>query len=105
LGPPPGPPPGPPMMQYENKIDRAPSTYLQQVYVDTANGSTANHLANLELMGADHIMFGTDSPPLATPLEAAVELVERLPISDEDRQKIFSENARRLFKLDVAVSA
>lgn len=99
-GPPSGPPAAPPMLQYENKITSAPSTFLKQLYVDTANSSLANHLANLELMGSGHMLFGTDSPPLATPLEAAIDLVERLPVPDEDKRKIFSENALRLFKLD-----
>jgi aminocarboxymuconate-semialdehyde decarboxylase len=99
-GPPSGPPAAPPMLQYENKIGSAPSTFLKQLYVDTANSSLANHLANLELMGSGHMLFGTDSPPLATPLEAGIELVERLPVPDEEKRKIFSENALRLFKLD-----
>jgi aminocarboxymuconate-semialdehyde decarboxylase len=98
-GPPPGagPPGGPP--RFENRISQPPSTYLGQVNVDTANSSVPNHLANLELMGVDHLLFGTDSPPLATPLDAAIELVDRLPLSDEDKQKIFRGNAERLFNL------
>jgi aminocarboxymuconate-semialdehyde decarboxylase len=95
-----GPPPGAGPPRFENKIMQPPSTFLAGVYVDTANSSVPNHLANLELMGVDHLLFGTDSPPLATPLEAAIELVERLPISEDDKQKIFSENATRLFSLD-----
>ena len=55
--------------------------------MDTANSSVPNHLANLELMGADHLLFGTDSPPLATPLEDAIGLVERLPVSAEERPR------------------
>jgi len=50
-------------------------------------------------MGAERMLFGTDSPPLATPLEAAIQTVERLPISDEDKQNILCGNAERLFKL------
>jgi aminocarboxymuconate-semialdehyde decarboxylase len=104
-GPPAGGPPagggspgGPP--RFENKISQPPSTFLNRVFVDTANSSVPNHLANLELMGADHLLFGTDSPPLATPLDAAIQLVDGLPVSDDEKQKIFSGNARRLFKLD-----
>lgn len=95
-----GPPPGAGSPQFENKITQPPSTFLAQVYVDTANSSVPNHLANLDLMGADHILFGTDSPPLATPLPAAIGVVEGLPIPEEDKQRILSENARQLFKLD-----
>jgi aminocarboxymuconate-semialdehyde decarboxylase len=102
-GPPGGGPPGggpTPMMKYENKISEAPSTFLQRVYVDTANSSVPNHLANLQVMGADHLLFGTDSPPLATPFEDAIGLVEELPVSPEEKQRILEGNARRLFGLD-----
>ncbi len=103
-GPPGGGPPGggpaagrPPMAQYTNKISEPPSTYLRRVYVDTANSSVPGHLANLELMGADHLLFGTDSPPLATPLEEAIAMVQQLPVSPDRRQDILEANARRLF--------
>ena len=85
---------------YENKMSEPPTTYMRRLYVDTANRSRASHLANLEVMGADHMMFGTDSPPLTAPLEEAIAQVEQLPISAEDKQAILETNARRIFKLD-----
>ncbi len=94
-----GPAGRPPMAQYTNKITQPPSTYLRRVYVDTANSSVPNHLANLELMGADHMLFGTDSPPLATPLQDAIAMVDGLPISATEKQGILEDNARRLFGL------
>jgi aminocarboxymuconate-semialdehyde decarboxylase len=95
-----GPPAGrPPMAQYTNKITQPPSTYLRRVYVDTANSNVHSHLANIELMGAEHLLFGTDSPPLATPLEEAIAMVEGLPISAAEKDGILGENARRLFGL------
>jgi aminocarboxymuconate-semialdehyde decarboxylase len=100
-GPPGGRPGGPPIMQYENKITKSPSSFLGNIYVDTANSSVPNHLANLEVMGADHLLFGTDSPPLATPLEGAIGLVDELPVSSEEKQQILGGNARRLFGMDV----
>jgi aminocarboxymuconate-semialdehyde decarboxylase len=87
------------MARYENKITKAPSDFLRNVYVDTANSSVPNHLANLQVMGADHLLFGTDSPPLATPLEAAIGLVQELPVSSEEKRQILEGNARRLFGL------
>jgi predicted TIM-barrel fold metal-dependent hydrolase len=101
-----GPPSGrPPMAQFENKISEPPSKFLASVYVDTANSSVPNHLANLELMGADHLLFGSDSPPLSTPLPEAIATVENLPISDQKKRQILEGNARRLFGLDSAASA
>lgn len=87
------------MAQYTNKITEPPSTYLRRVYVDTANSNVHNHLANLELMGPERLLFGTDSPPLATPLGDAIAIVQGLPISAEQKQGILEQNARRLFGL------
>ena len=92
------------MARYENKITKAPSEFLRNVYVDTANSSVPNHLANLQVMGADHLLFGTDSPPLATPLEAAIGLVRELPVSEDAQQQILEGNAKRLFGLDGAAA-
>jgi aminocarboxymuconate-semialdehyde decarboxylase len=87
------------MPQYTNKISEPPSSFLGRVYVDTANSSIPNHVANLELMGADHLLFGTDSPPLATPLQDAIGLVRQLPITAGEQDAILEGNARRLFGL------
>jgi aminocarboxymuconate-semialdehyde decarboxylase len=94
-----GPPGGgpPPMARYVNKITEPPSTYLRRVYVDTANSSVPNHLANLDIMGPGQLLFGTDSPPLSTPLEDAIAAVRELPVSAEQQQDILHGNARRLF--------
>lgn len=87
-------------MRYENKITETPSAFLANVYVDTANSSVPNHLANLEVMGADHLLFGTDSPPLSTPLEDAIAVVDELPVSADEKRQILEGNARDLFGLD-----
>jgi predicted TIM-barrel fold metal-dependent hydrolase len=79
-------------------LTKAPSDYLRSVYVDTANQNPASHLANLQLMGAERMLFGTDSPPMASPLEKAIGLVEDLPISSADKQRIFERNAQELFE-------
>ena len=51
-------------------------------------------------MGPERMLFGTDSPPMATPLEAAISMVDDLPISGEAKRDVFEGNARRLFALD-----
>jgi aminocarboxymuconate-semialdehyde decarboxylase len=82
------------------ELSRSPSDYLRNVYVDTASMNRELQLANLEFMGPERMLFGTDSPPLATPLPEAIAIVDSLPISDEDRENVLAGNARRLFKLD-----
>lgn len=101
-GPPPGGRPGggPPIARYANHITAPPTEFLRQVYVDTANLSTPNQLANLATMGAERMLFGTDSPPLAMPIEDCIAQVRELPISEEDQDKILGGNARGLFNLN-----
>lgn len=112
-GPPPGaggPPPGaggggppgggpPPWAKVENKISRPPTTFLRQVWVDTANPNQHHHEANVAAFGADRILFGTDAPPLTSPLEEAIAAVNSLPIDDAGKQAILGGNAKSLFAL------
>jgi aminocarboxymuconate-semialdehyde decarboxylase len=103
-GPPAGGPPrsGPPagmIQQFENKISQDPSKLIKRLYADTAIMSEPALRANLETLGTDHLLFGSDSPPLATPLEEAIARVNNLPITEEQKQEILGGNARRLFRL------
>ena len=80
---------------------RRASTFAASTSI-RANSSVPNQLANLEVMGAGQMLFGTDSPPLATPLEDAIAAVRNLPISDDDKERILHVNAERLFGLGSA---
>jgi predicted TIM-barrel fold metal-dependent hydrolase len=81
-------------------LPQTPSTYFRGIHVDTASYGAPTLLANLQVLGADHILFGTDFPPSPVPLSESIDMIKQLPIAEEDKQKIFSGNARRLFKLD-----
>jgi aminocarboxymuconate-semialdehyde decarboxylase len=81
------------------ELSRPPSEYLRDVYVDTANQNRSSQLANLDLMGPGRMLFGTDSPPLATPLDQAVGMVKGLPIPEAEQDRILGGNARELFDL------
>ena len=48
-------------------------------------------------MEADQILFGADYP-FGTPKEA-VEHIERFPVSDSDKEKIYHFNAERVLRL------
>jgi aminocarboxymuconate-semialdehyde decarboxylase len=55
--------------------------------------------------GADHLLFGTDSPFDAQTgdygTKRTIEAVERMAISEEEKKKIFEGNARKLLRLPV----
>lgn len=92
-GPPSGPPPAgegaPPL-----------SAALRRIYVDTATPSAPALAAAAEVFGPERLLFGTDSPPLATPLDTALGLLEALDVSEAQRDLIRGGTARALFGLD-----
>ncbi len=49
--------------------------------------------------GADRVMFGTDFP-LWDPAEE-LRKIERLPLTDDEREKIFYRNAKELYRIDM----
>jgi aminocarboxymuconate-semialdehyde decarboxylase len=80
-------------------ITRAPSTYLKQFYFDTIvfTADTLRYL--IQLVGAEHIVIGTDYP-FDMGYERPRELVDSLGLPQEQAEKIFSTNAARLLKID-----
>jgi predicted TIM-barrel fold metal-dependent hydrolase len=77
----------------------APSESLRRIWVDTASPSPASLRTNLDAIGAERMLFGTDSPPLTSDLQATVDVVSDLPIAEEQQAQILGANACRLFGL------
>lgn len=75
------------------------STALRRLYVDTATPGPDALAAALRTWGPDRLLFGTDSPPLAEPLPAALDRVAALDLSPADRRRVLGDNARDLFRL------
>lgn len=73
----------------------------KKFFVDTAlYGNTAGLMNAYDFYGADHMVFGSDSPfgpPLGV-VEDTIQSVERMAIPDEDKEKIFRQNAVSIFK-------
>jgi predicted TIM-barrel fold metal-dependent hydrolase len=82
----------------DNTVDGPPiSEQLTKIYVDTATPSLPALKAALEVFGPSQLLFGTDSPPLATSLDAALGMVDALGLSDVDQ--VLQANAAMLFGL------
>jgi aminocarboxymuconate-semialdehyde decarboxylase len=75
------------------KINKLPSEYLKRLYYDTV--SFSEHALSMvkNIVGADHMVMGSDYPHLLGSIDRAVTSIEKLEISDSDKQKIFSGNA------------
>lgn len=76
---------------------------FKKFYVDTAllGNSKALELC-VDYYGVDHVLFGTDAPLGILPAgatEVISHAIEKLPLTDNDKEKIFRGNANRLFGL------
>jgi aminocarboxymuconate-semialdehyde decarboxylase len=81
-------------------INYAPSHYLKMMYLDLVCYHAPAARCGIETMGADHILFGTDAPPLTVLKQRGLKMVEELGLDAADKDKILSGNARKLLKLD-----
>jgi predicted TIM-barrel fold metal-dependent hydrolase len=78
-----------------------PSDYLTRLSVDTM-GFWAPHVREaVEVFGAERVMFGTDYGPVPIDPQEHVDIVNALPITADDKDKILWRNAARFFDIDV----
>jgi len=78
--------------------------YFKMFFGDTALfGSFSATKCGLDFFGADNVLFASDCPfdPEKGPgyIRETIKIIDNLPISETERQKIFEGNARRLLKL------
>ena len=75
------------------KIDELPSTYLKRLYYDTVNFNSHMLMMVRNMIGADHMLMGSDYPHLLGSIDRAVSSIEGLEISADEKRKIFEGTA------------
>src|SRR3979490_1111538 len=80
------------------KLPRPFREYIRRFHYDTLPFYPETMRFLINLVGADRVVIGTDNYA-AMDVGEPNELVERLNLSAEDRNHIFSGNAARLFRL------
>ena len=88
------------------KLTKRPVDYFKQFYADTVlGGNTPALMCGLALFGVDRILFGSDYPYPGGPEQGDVALgeviksVEGMNVTEEEKGKIFSRNARQIMRL------
>jgi aminocarboxymuconate-semialdehyde decarboxylase len=81
-------------------IPKPPTEYLKQFHFDTITHDTAALRGLVELVGADHVLLGSDYP-FDMGSENPVELARAAGLDRESEAKILGGNAVRLLNLEV----
>jgi aminocarboxymuconate-semialdehyde decarboxylase len=77
-------------------IDELPSVYLKRLYYDTVSFSAPSLRLARELVGADHLVMGSDYPHLLGSIDRAVLSIEALDVPKADKERIFNGTAREI---------
>jgi aminocarboxymuconate-semialdehyde decarboxylase len=77
-------------------IDELPSVYLKRLYYDTVSFSPPSLRLARELVGADHLVMGSDYPHLLGSIDRAVSSIESLEVPSAEKDRIFSGTARAI---------
>lgn len=81
--------------------------YFHMFYADTAiYGNPTALMCGVTFFGADHVLFGVDFPLGDTEhgnrnYRQTINAIEAMGISDEDKKKIYEDNARKLMRLPI----
>jgi len=92
---------------YKQGLTRRPIEYYKMFYNDTAiHGNTPALMCAYAFWGADHMIFGADMPLGDRELGAqsyrkTINAIEQMDITDEEKKKIFEDNARELMRLPI----
>jgi len=82
-----------------------PLDYFKKFYADTALfGAAAATRCGLSFFGVDQVLFASDTPFEPEPgmyIGETIDVIDRLEITDDERDRIYRKNAQRLLRLDV----
>jgi len=86
------------------RLKKRPLDYFKMFYGDTALfGAYDATVCGLGFFGVDHVLFASDAPfdpeKGSMYIRETIGIIDRLPISNEEREQIYWRNAVRLLKL------
>jgi uncharacterized protein len=87
-------------------LTKAVIDYYKMFYADTAiYGNTTGLMLARSFFGSEHLLFGTDYPFAGHNGERVtrqtINAIDAMPIDDDEKRKIYEDNARKLMRLPV----
>jgi aminocarboxymuconate-semialdehyde decarboxylase len=76
------------LLTAELKIDKLPSVYLKRLYYDTVSFSPQTLTMVRNMVGADHMVMGSDYPHLLGSIDRAVSSIEGLELERTRRDNL-----------------
>jgi aminocarboxymuconate-semialdehyde decarboxylase len=74
-------------------IDEPPSVYLKRLYYDTVTFSLHNLRLLRDVVGADHMVMGSDYPHLLGSIDRAVSSIAAMDFTEGEKEQIYSGTA------------
>jgi predicted TIM-barrel fold metal-dependent hydrolase len=86
------------------RLKKRPLDYFKMFYGDTALfGAYDATVLGLKFFGVDHVLFASDAPfdpeKGSMYIRETISIIDRLPISNDERERIYWRNAAHLLKL------
>src|SRR3954462_12147191 len=89
--------------QVLKELKKRPIDYFRMFYADTAVfGAASATRCGLDFFGVDHVLFASDTPFEPEPgvyVKETFDVIDRLPIGDADRARIYAGNLSALLRL------
>jgi 5-carboxyvanillate decarboxylase len=84
---------------FARTMQKLPSQYFRDNIIVTTSGMNYRLplMMTIELLGIDNLLFAADWP--FEKARDAVDAMDAMPLSEEDREKIYHRNAKRVFRL------
>ena len=82
-------------------IKHEPLHYLKMMYLESTCYHPPGARCAIDTVGVDHFLFGTDSPPLFVLKQEGVDLINKLGLTPEEKNKVYYQNAKKLLKLEL----
>src|SRR2546425_45344 len=74
-------------------IDEPPSVYLKRLYYDTVTFSPYNLWLLRDVVGADHMVMGSDYPHLLGSIDRAVSSIDGMDFSAREKEQVYRGTA------------